>query len=994
MKRLQTLCFVLMVALYSFAGITVTGTVTSADDGLGMPGVSILVKGTTHGTVTDFDGQFVLQDVPENAVLQYSFMGYKTQELNAQPVMKITLEQDAIQMQEVVSLGYTSAKKAELSSAVTTVSADALTDVTSSDLGSMLQGKVAGLQVSSNTGQPGAAAQIRIRGTGSITASADPLYVVDGVPGGTFNPNDVESITVLKDAGATAIYGAGAAGGVIIVTTKSAKNNDGKINVDFRASAGFKQALFGNMIMMESDELYEFQKTLYNKAAFNATRPKSLKTQNFNWQDAFFRLAPTQDYYVAVSGGTDKVKFYTSVDYYNEEGTLIATDFQKVSANFNLEAQICKGLTLELRSNFFNRKGNEISSWTTLNDAYYKLPWDNPYDKDGNLEMISSATRADGTPWYSQDQWNSLHSIQYDYARSEDFAFMADASLHWQATDWLSFHTVNRFSRSASKYTTYYDPRSYNSQYKNGYLGVNNSMASSFSTTNTAKASYVFDGSHSLGGIVGFEFATSKASYNSAEGVGMPAGMDELNACQKLNVGGYSIPEKSWSAFAQVQYDYAKRYFVTASFRADASSLFGKNARVGYFPSVAASWMLTNESWLKDQKVMNMMKLRASYGLTGNNQISPYQYLSVYTFGSKYENNVGAYLERLENDDLHWETAYMATVGLDFEFLKGRIGFSIDLYNTDNKDLLLNVPLAPSTGFSSITMNRGSVRNQGIELQWNSTNVEVAGFRWDMGFNIGFNRNRVIDLPNHEAFLQSASNVDQIVTEGEDIFSWYMPKWLGVDPKNGDPLWEKLIYDAEGNITDRVPTNVYNDAQAQIVGKATPLCSGGWVNTFSWKGISLGINCMYNVGGTIFNYTREAIDADGAYVGHNQMSLKNSKQGWTRWEKPGDEATHPKAVLMGNQSSNMLSSRYLEDGSYFRIKNITLAYELQPEVLKKAHMTHCKFYVSADNVATATKFSGMDPEVSMVTTQYSLAGFYATEYPSSRQFIFGFEIGF
>ena len=204
-------------------------------------------------------------------------------------------------------------------------------------------------------------------------------------------------------------------------------------------------------------------------------------------------------------------------------------------------------------------------------------------------------------------------------------------------------------------------------------------------------------------------------------------------------MGGYSIPEKSWSAFVQVQYDYAKRYFLTASFRADASSLFGSKHRVGYFPSVAASWMLTNESWLKDQDVMNMMKLRVSYGLTGNNQIAPYQYLSVYAFGSKYQDNVGAYLERLSNEELRWETAYMATVGLDFEFLKGRIGFSIDLYNTDNKDLLLNVPLAPSTGFASIMQNRGSVRNQGIELQWNSANVIVGGFRWDMGFNISFN---------------------------------------------------------------------------------------------------------------------------------------------------------------------------------------------------------------------------------------------------------------
>ncbi len=994
MKRIPIILMTLLVGVAcAFASpIKVTGKVVSAEDGQGMPGASIVVKGSTTGTITDFDGNFEIE-AEDNALLVFSFMGYKTQELKAAKTLKVVLQADAIMMEEVVSLGYTSAKKAELSSAAVSVNADELQDVTTSDVGQMLQGKVAGVSVSSASGQPGSSAQIRVRGTGSITATNNPLYVVDGVPGGTFNPNDIETLTVLKDAGATAIYGAGAAGGVIIVTTKSGKGKSGKVNVDFKLTGGMKQALFGNMKMMDSEELYYFQKTLYSKTTFNIIRPKTLLQQDYNWQKGFFKWGATQDYYVSVSGASDKVKYFASVDYYNEDGTLRSTDYDKVSASFNLETELCKGLTLDLRANFYNTNSSEASSWTILNDAYYKLPWDSPYDSDGNLEKITGSKRADGSVWYSQDQWNSLHSIQYDFARTNAFAFYGDAALHWQATDWLSFHSINRFSRSASKYTLFYDPRSYNSTYSNGYLGVTNTMGKSFSTTNTVKAGHTWN-RHTLNGIVGYEYSYSKNEYNSAEGTGMPEGMADLDACQKLNVGGYSIPEKSWSAFVQVQYDYAKRYFITGSFRADASSLFGSKHRVGYFPSVAASWMLTNESWLKEQDVMNLMKLRASYGLTGNNQISAYQYLSVYAFGSKYENNVGAYLERLSNEDLRWETAYMATIGLDFEFLKGRIGFSIDLYNTDNKDLLLNVPLAPSTGFASIMQNRGSVRNQGIELQWNSANVIVGDFRWDMNFNIAFNRNRVMELPNHESFLLTASNVSQIVKEGEDIYSWYMPKWLGVDPANGDPLWEKIVYDAEGNEVERVATNKYNEAQSQIVGKATPICSGGWLNTFSWKGLSLGINCMYNVGGKIFNYTREAIDSDGAYVGHNQMSMKNNKMGWSRWEKPGDVATHPKAVLNGNQQSNMLSSRYLEDGSYFRIKNITLAYSLQPDVLAKAHMTHCKIYLSADNVATFTKFSGMDPEVSMVTTSDALAGFYSTEYPSSRQFLIGLEIGF
>lgn len=332
-------------------------------------------------------------------------------------------------------------------------------------------------------------------------------------------------------------------------------------------------------------------------------------------------------------------------------------------------------------------------------------------------------------------------------------------------------------------------------------------------------------------------------------------------------------------------------------------------------------------------------------------------------------------------------------LGLDVNLWKN-IELNIDVYNIENKDLLLDVPQAPSTGFFETTANVGSVRNRGIEFQLNTMNIKTRDFGWNTMFNIGFNKNTVTSTPNSEAFLQQRSSVNQEVKNGQDIYSWYMPKWMGVDPANGDPLWEKLTYDADGKVTARENTNVFADASYQVVGKATPIFSGGFINTLIYKNFELSINTNFVYGNKIFNYNRLAMDADGAYLGYNQMSIENSKLGWTRWESAGDDATHPKLVMNGNKSSNSVSSRFLEDGSFFRIKNARLGYNLPQEWLKKNSISHCKVYVTGDNLFTLTRFSGMDPEVSLKTSDYSLAGLYNDQYPISRQFLIGVEIGF
>jgi len=1000
MKRLQTILFSLLIAVAAFADTTIKGTVIDADGAEPMIGVSVLVKGTSIGTVTDFDGNFELT-VPEKATLQLSYIGYKTIEIRAVDGLRIIMESDAIMMQEVVSLGYSAVKKAELSSAVVTVDAEKLTDVTSPDIGNMLQGKVAGLTVTNASGQPGEAAQIRIRGTGSITAGSEPVYVVDGVMGGTFNPNDVETISVLKDAGSTGIYGAAAAGGVIVVTTKSGKKGD-KVHVDIKATAGAKQALYGNFRMMNSEELYYFHKSMYSKGAFNATYPKLKDLPDYNWQNEFFRTGVVQNYNVAVHGGSEHVGYYVSLDYFGEKGTLRTTGMQKVTGHASLKADITKWLDMNVKVDFGKSTVDYPASWTMLSDAFFKMPWDCPYvyDEKGNVTnkyvRIDSGTRPDnGGKWWSQETWNALHSTEYNYTKSDNFDFSGVLQLGVHFTDWLHFTTTNTFGAGHWLSSTYIDPRTYDTSYPNGYIGKDVGHSKSFGTVNILKGSYQW-GTHSFNAMAGFEYSLWRSEYVSASGVGMPNGVDALNSSSPLANSGYVMPGAGWAAFIQASYDWNKRYFITATYRAEASSIFAPKNRVGHFPSVAASWLISNEEFMKGQDVVSFLKLRASYGVTGNNNIPAYKYLSTYALNKLYQNKVAGSPSRLANPELHWETANMASVGIDLTFIK-RIDMSIDLYQTDNTGLLLNVPVAPSTGFYEVMKNAGSVRNRGIEYRLDATIIDINKWRWDLGFNIGFNQNRVTNLPNHEAFLQSASSVYQQVKEGQDIYTWYMKEWAGVDPKNGDPLW--YVVDADGNYVldaagNKTTTNDYNGTLAHAVGTATPLFSGGLNTTVSWNGIFLHLSSNFMYGNKIYNYTRHSSDADGAYLGYNQLSIENSKQGWVRWTQPGDEATHPKAQLNGNKSANQVSSRYLEDGSYFRLKNLTFGYDFPKAMIAKAYMTKCRIYFSADNLFTISKFSGMDPEITLETNANQLAGMYTENYPVGRTFQAGVEISF
>ena len=932
---------------------------------------------------TDANGAYAVT-ASDDATLTFNTLGYLdvVEKVNGRSVINVKMTVDSKVLEEVVVLGYTSQKKNELSSSVVSLSAEKLKDVTSPDLGNMLQGKAAGVLVMNASGQPGDGAKIRIRGTGSITAGASPLYVVDGVAGGSFNPNDVETLTVLKDASATALYGAAAAGGVIVVTTKQAKGD--KTTVTLKATAGIKKALSGRFSPMNSQELYDLQSKIYSKTLFKIQRPETLLEQDFDWMGESFNLGVVQDYYASASGKAGRVNWFASLSHYDEDGTLVNTNHKRNSARINLSAPLGNKVNMAIRVNYDRARSQYTSSYVTLECAYRALPWDNPYvfDADGNQTneplYIDSAVRGDGRAdqtWYSHDKYNYLHNELYNYNVSESEDIMADIQLNWNITDWLMFTTTNRFNSSNWFNESYIDPRTKLPSVANGEIYNGFGSGWGFGTTNLLKATKDF-GDHSVNGVVGIEYGEGFSRSTSASGTDMPAGQASLSNAVMQSVGGYNYKSRSWAWLAQAQYSYKGRYIVTGSIRYDETSRFAPQARGGYFPGVSAAWLINKENWMQDVSAISLLKIRAGYGKTGNDSIENFLWQDIYSLSAQYQGIVAAVLQRQKNPNLGWEEAYMTSVGLEASFFN-RLNVTLDLYNIDNKNLLLAVPLAPSTGFFEFMDNVGTVNNKGVEIAIDGDIFSTRDFSWNLGFNLGFNKNTVVLLPNGE-FRQGL----QIVREGQDIFTWNMPKWAGVDPETGSPTWEKI--EEDGTVT---LTKTYAEATYQNVGKSSPLFQGGVSTYLRWKGLSLNATGAFVYGNKIYNSARVSMDSDGAYTDYNMMSHDNGL-GWTRWEKPGDIATHPQPKMNGNNDAHSTSSRYLEDGSFFRLKNVTLAYDFPQAWMKKARIQGLKVYVSGDNLATFSKFSGMDPEID---TEY---GTYDTNYPVPMTVVGGIQITF
>ncbi|MEL7832906.1 SusC/RagA family TonB-linked outer membrane protein [Fodinibius sp. Rm-B-1B1-1] len=967
--KLKVSAFSFVLFLFGAVGlqaqnITVKGTVTEASTGESLPGVNVTVQGTTSGTTTNGEGLYEIT-AGSDATLVFSFVGFETQEvsIDGRNTIDIELVASTEALDEVLVMGYTQQSREESSSSVVQVSGEDINDVTATSATEALQGKATGVFVTSSSGQPGSDTEVRVRGTGSISAGAEPLYVVDGVIGGTFDPSDVESMSVLKDASATALYGSRAANGVVVVQTKSGSVDETQINIS--STVGWNKRSNGNFEIMNSQQLYR-----YHEQIGNPNLQSDWQNIDTNWQDLAFRTGMTNKYNVSASGGNEETTFYVSGNYYKEEGTLVETGYERFGGRANIDHQFRDNFKVnaQLSGRYTSSDNNPTGA---LYQSYTNMPWDEPYSDDGELRTGKE------NDWIGRDQSNFLYPLQYNYNNSNSKQLTANVRAEYEIADWIYLSSTNRVTYSTSRNEVFSDAQTSAGSTNNGELYNYYSQNSSFLSSNLFNFDRSF-GDHSISGVAGFEYEFNYADGMGGTGVGVFSGLEVLDVtAEAFSIGGFKSDSKFVSGLSQVTYDYDNTYYLKASFRTDGSSRFGQENQYGNFYSLGGSWILSNEEFLGNYDWLTNLKVRASYGTTGNAEIGNYLASGLYTYSLQYAGDPASQPERLENPDLTWEIARMTNIGLDIG-IADRIDVTLDFYRKTNDDLLQNVRLPGTSGIESITRNIGSVRNNGIELGISSTNIQGA-FQWTTDFNISFNDNEVLSLNEGE----DIPNGNQRIMEGYDLRTWYMREWAGVDPQTGDPLWIKQEKDGQGNVISETETSNYSEATLMSVGNASPDFTGGIGNTFQYKGFRLHTFFNFVYGNEIYHSARQLFDSDGAYVTYNAMVLKDD---WSRWQEPGDKATHPKPEFGGNNNSNRPSSRYLEDGSYLRLRNVSLSYTMPNDWIANFGIRSARLFVKGDNLATFTSFSGMDPQV-------GVDGDASTKYPISKKYLIGIELG-
>lgn len=976
-----------------YGQVNVSGTVTSAQDNVPLPGATIIEEGTSNGVVSDMDGNYSITVRNADAVLVASFVGYLRQEMSVgnRTTINFSLAQDLMDMEEVVITAYSEKSRTEISSAVVSLGADEIDQVTVNSVQDMLIGKVAGVQVQTSSGQPGEASDIRIRGVGSVFSPQQPLIVVDGIIGGSYNPNDIESISVLKDAGATGLYGSAAAAGVILIKTKSGK--PGKSEIRAQVRRGLKYPQFGNFELMNTEQLYAYHQSLYSPALFPTARPDSLLNYDYDWLNNTYTRANITSINLSATGGTEKTSYYLSMDYMDDEGTLRGTSYNRMSLRSNVDYQLND--RVKLGTNFtFNYGNSTYAHWNMAEGVYRLQPWDQPTDANG--DYIYDVSEAG---WLSNVISNPYHSEQYNQLGGYGLDGSANVTLQVRIFDWLKLDSWTTASLGYGKSEEIYSPRSYEGATDGGRMSNNIYLDRSMGNTSLLKFEKEF-GIHSIDGLVGTEIGSYRSERNiGGEAVGFLHGQVVMGvAGAQVAPSGTIVESRAVSLLSQVNYNYNKKYFATVSFRRDGNSRFAPTHKYANFFTYAASWLMSNEEFIKDIESIHYLKLRASYGAIGNSTFpsgSYYPYFPSFTAAGTYNGQTPYFPEIPGNYDLTWETSNPFNVGVDIG-LWNRVEFNVDFYDTRTRDLLFGNPLPSSKGYEFQWANVGEIQNTGIELAVNGTAIRTEDITWSFNLNVSSNVNKLKALSDKESVTEmviSRGDLSQILVVGGGAFDWYMPKWLGVDPDNGEPLWEDIIYDENGNEIDRVATNIYTDAAEdyQNMGSPFPKFAGGFGTFFSYKGLTLNASFSYSVGNMIYHSSRQEYDNDGENVSVNSLVLQD---GWSRWVNPGDDATHPEPVYGGNLNSNKYSSRYLEDGSYLRLRNLTVAYNLPVGPLSRINVQQMRVSLSMDNLFTWTKYSGPDPDVPLYLGSWTLPGTQAFKYPINKQFLLGVAFSF
>jgi TonB-linked SusC/RagA family outer membrane protein len=1047
MKKSILIVLALLLVNMAMAQMKVTGTITSSEDGSPIPYATILVKGVRGaGAVTDLDGKYSIDNVQADATLQFSYIGFTTQEIlvNGRAVINVVMIPDATRLDEVMVVAYGTATKGTFTGAASVVKNDAIKDVPSLSFENALSGKVAGLQITTLSGQAGSTSAIRVRGIGSMNASNEPLYVVDGVPvisgstgqmGGyiytttnvmsTINPADIESITVLKDAAASSLYGSRAANGVIVITTKRGKQ--GRTVVNFKASVGLTpEWATDNFEAASTDEQIKmYYENFWNAGVYYQNRTPALASASalqqlnnrfnrhgytfsapdntinsltvggdragkyFDWEDALFRTAVYQTYDLSVSGATDISNYYTSLSYTKEQGRIKLNEFDRITGRINMSQKVGKFVEFTTNVNIATSGKEGFNDTRALGNNYFmqtrNLLWG----------MYWPTDYVTGTPWTARYGSLAYNPLYYDNEwenSTKTLRISANESMTVKILPELTFKTILSYDNTRTLDHLYYSPIHFQGSAAKGTVREMMTSTDKLVSSTTLNYNKTFGKKHNIGILVGWEAEKNNTDFQRAEGSDLPTGaLKTVATAGVLTASAYYWGNSMLSMLSRIEYNYDNKYYVSGSFRRDGSSKLGPETRWGNFWSVAGSWRIDREEFMKNVDFISSIRLRGSYGVNGTLPGENYGWRSLATYGSKYMELPGGGVSTIADPNLSWETSYTSNIALEFGILDQRITGTIEFFNRDSKDLLQDVPISRVTGFSSTLKNIGEINNNGIELELSGDIIRNNSVTWTAGITASHINSSVTKLYGGQNIIWfeptgGDARIKFIYQEGQSTLAIYGREWAGVDRETGKNVW--FMNNAN---TTTLPTTVngrpatfrYQDASEKILGDAHPKFFGGLNTEVKWKGITLSAGLTYKVGG----YTYDAVGKDVAEDGYYWERIMSKDQYDNRWTPENKDAKYPQRVAVDFADAQQKSSRFMNKADYMRLKSLTIGYDIPKSITSKVKISNARVYFNGQNLWTLAAYDVYDPEVN----EYGSRGW---ETPIGKTYTFGVEFSF
>ena len=1000
--------------------LTVSGKVLSQEDNTSLPGVTVKVKGTTKGTLTDSEGNYSISNMSSSDVLIFSFIGFATIEtlVNNRSVIDIALSADFKQLEEVIVTGYGSAPKRELTGAIGSVKGELVKDVPVQSAQSLIQGRISGVLVQADNGIPGGGIRLTVRGSSSITAGNAPLYIVDGVqiniddnsatsgnPLAFINPSDIESIEVLKDASSTAKYGSKAANGVVLITTK--KGEIGKTQFIFNSYIGTNN-LIKELDLLNSQELLRFRLDQYERTNrfANRTNPvgearitafgsagidltefgpaeqisdvllesliNSLGT--YDWGDALKQKGTIQNYQLSASGGSENTTYYVSGSYNNTKAPVRGTDYERITFRTNIQQEASErlsfgtNLSLSTSTQVTDFSGGFFFTNPIFGEAFI-LPWNPIFDQE---------TGDYNEPLLGVNRDNPIKSIDLNDTETVTNQLVGNFNASYKFTDFLSYRGSIGMDYRELRNNSFLDPRTVFGATLNGRGIVSNFRNRNLTTIHQLNFQTDINDDHKISGLAVWEYRSEKFGGSSLQGNNFPNELFRTvaSAAEPIDVSSFTSAYKSVGILLNGKYSFKDRYFVDLSVRRDGSSRLGKNSQYGTFPSAAVSWILTEESFF-NVKFVQELKFRLGWGVNGNDRVGNFASRTLFSGGGAYNGEPALFFSGLGNDNLLWESKEEVNLGIDYGLFDGRINGSVDVYSATPNDLIINAPLPTYAGAGvNVFRNVGKLRNKGLEISLSTTNIDQSDFKWTTNFNIAFQKTEVTEL------IDGRQNISFDIQVGEPLFLWYQFEYAGVNPANGRPMW----YDRNGDITYQPSAGsdvgAPNDDRRNQ-GSIFNDFFGGFTNAISYKGITLSAFFSYEFG----KVGTEGVQFFSFNPNETRSNLERDLVSQV-WRQPGDIArwAEPRSAGFRNTAGARSGDAALQDLSYIRLKTVSLSYNVPSSYLNKIGIDNLRVYAQGTNLLTFTGFTGIDPEFSGASN--------GSRFPLNKTYTIGLDINF